>query len=46
VSHPVDAHNLPGRPGLVTLAPGESLTLVVRIGWTAGASAAGENRAG
>lgn len=33
VSHPVDAHNLPGRPGLVVLDTGESLTLVTRVDW-------------
>lgn len=35
VSHPVDAHNLPGQPGLVPLAPGESLTLTLSLAWTA-----------
>lgn len=34
VSHPVDAHNLPGQPGLVPLAPGESLTLTLSLAWT------------
>jgi len=33
VSHPVDAHNLPGQPGLVPLAPGRSLTLSLRLIW-------------
>lgn len=33
VSHPVDAHNLPGRPGLVTLAPGESLSAAMTLSW-------------
>lgn len=33
VSHPVDAHNLPGQPGLVPLAPGRSLTLSLRLTW-------------
>ena len=27
VSHPVNAHNLPGRPGLVVLGPGEQLSV-------------------
>lgn len=35
VSHPVDAHNLPGRPGLVTLAPGETLEAEMRLEWRA-----------
>lgn len=35
VSHPVDAHNLPGQPGLVRLAPGESLTLTMSLMWDA-----------
>jgi aldose 1-epimerase len=35
VSHPVDAHNLPGQPGLVRLAPGESLTLTMSLTWDA-----------
>jgi len=34
VSHPVDAHNLPGQPGLTILAPGQSLTLSLRLAWT------------
>lgn len=34
VTHPVDAHNLPGQPGLVTLAPGDSMSLAMRIAWT------------
>ena len=33
VSHPVDAHNLPGRPGLVRLAPGESLSATLTLRW-------------
>lgn len=33
VSHPVDAHNLPGRPGLVRLAPGESLSASLTLAW-------------
>lgn len=33
VSHPVDAVNLPGMPGLVRLAPGESLTLTMSLTW-------------
>ncbi len=35
VSHPVDAHNLPGQPGLVRLAPGERLTLTMSLSWDA-----------
>lgn len=34
VSHPVDAHNLPGMPGLVTLAPGNTLWAAMEIEWT------------
>lgn len=34
VSHPVDAHTLPGQPGLTRLAPGESLTLGLTLSWT------------
>ena len=33
VSHPVDAFNLPGLPGLVVLRPGESFTVAMRIAW-------------
>ena len=33
VSHPVDAHNLPERPGLVTLATGESLGWQMTLEW-------------
>jgi len=33
VSHPVDAHNLPGQPGLIPLAPGRSMTLSLRLVW-------------
>lgn len=33
VSHPVNAHNLPGMPGLKVLEPGESLTLDMRLDW-------------
>jgi len=33
VSHPVDAHNLPGRPGLIALAPGRSLTAAMQLEW-------------
>jgi aldose 1-epimerase len=33
VSHPVNAHNLPGMPGLKVLQPGESLTLEMRLDW-------------
>lgn len=35
VSHPVDAHNLPGQPGLVRLAPGENLTMTMSLSWDA-----------
>ncbi len=34
VSHPVDAHNLPGQPGLTVLAPGESLMGAMTLTWT------------
>ena len=33
VSHPVDAHNLAGQPGLVALDPGEVLRLRATIEW-------------
>lgn len=33
VSHPVDAHNLPGMPGLATLAPGEELAVAMTLAW-------------
>ncbi len=33
VSHPVDAHNLDGQPGLIQLADGETLTLSMRLDW-------------
>lgn len=33
VSHPVDAHNLPGQPGLRRLAPGESLAATMALEW-------------
>ncbi|WP_213990222.1 aldose 1-epimerase [Sodalis sp. dw_96] len=33
-THPVNAHNLPGLPGLAILAPGESLTLEMQISHT------------
>ncbi len=33
VSHPVDAHNLPGRPGLRMLAPGAALRLELTLSW-------------
>jgi aldose 1-epimerase len=36
VSHPVDAHNLPGRPGLVTLDPGGRLSASMTLSWAAG----------
>jgi aldose 1-epimerase len=35
VSHPVDAHNLPGRPGLQTLAEGQSLSAGMTLRWSA-----------
>lgn len=34
VSHPVDAFNLPGQPGLTPLAPKEALTMTMSISWT------------
>lgn len=34
VSHPVDAHALPGHPGLRFLAPGEEMTLSMTLEWT------------
>jgi aldose 1-epimerase len=33
VTHPVDAHNLPGRPGLRTLNQGESLEISMSLRW-------------
>ncbi len=36
VSHPVDALALPGAPGLRFLAPGESMTLMMRLSWSRG----------
>lgn len=33
VSHPVDAHNLPGQPGLRDLPKGESLTVSMTLTW-------------
>lgn len=33
VSHPVDALNLPGRPGLVRLGPGGRLSAAMRLAW-------------
>ena len=33
VSHPVDAHNLPGHPGLVRLAPGATLSVSMTLSW-------------
>jgi aldose 1-epimerase len=33
VSHPVDAVNLPGRPGLRVLAPGEAMSGRMTLGW-------------
>ncbi|NAZ36208.1 aldose 1-epimerase [Rubellimicrobium sp. CFH 75288] len=34
VSHPVDAHSLPDRPGLVPLAPGETLEAAMTLDWS------------
>ena len=36
VSHPVDAHNLPGQPGLVRLACGETLSASMTLKWGQG----------
>jgi aldose 1-epimerase len=36
VSHPVDAHNLPGQPGLVRLEPGASLSAGMTLSWDPG----------
>lgn len=33
VSHPINAHNLPGMPGLKSLASGESATAWVELSW-------------
>ena len=33
VSHPVDAFNLPGLPGLIVLGPGETFTVGMRMAW-------------
>lgn len=33
VSHPVDAHNLPGQPGLVRLAPGDTISAQMTLTW-------------
>lgn len=33
VSHPIDAHNLPGRPGLAILAPGQTLEASMQVRW-------------
>jgi aldose 1-epimerase len=35
VSHPVDAHNLPGQPGLVGLDPGDTLSMFMSLTWDA-----------
>ena len=35
VSHPVDAHNLPGQPGLAVLEPGQTMTVRMRLEWAA-----------
>lgn len=34
ISHPTDAHNLPGKPGLVTLSQGETMTATMGLAWT------------
>lgn len=34
VSHPVNAHNLPGMPGLTVLQPGESLSMMMTLDWS------------
>lgn len=34
VSHPVNAHNLPGMPGLKILQPGESLSMMMTLDWS------------
>ena len=42
VSHPVDAHNLAGMPGLAVLPPGGAISVSVRFeprGWSAGSRA-------
>ncbi len=36
VSHPVDAVNLPGRPGLQELAPGQTLSAEMQLRWIKG----------
>lgn len=33
VSHPVDAHNLPGQPGLCSLPPGEETSFDMNLDW-------------
>ena len=33
-SHPVDAHNLPGLPGLTILAPDETLKVAMTFDWS------------
>jgi aldose 1-epimerase len=33
ISHPVDAHNLPGQPGLQVLAPGADLNVSMTLTW-------------
>jgi aldose 1-epimerase len=40
VSHPVDAVNLPGQPGLVRLEPGGRLAAAMRLAWEDGLSPA------
>lgn len=34
VSHPVNAHNLPGMPGLKVLQPGENLSMAMVLDWS------------
>lgn len=34
VSHPVDAHNLPGQPGLFLLAPCQTQTFTMQLDWS------------
>ncbi|MCC5973946.1 MAG: aldose 1-epimerase [Rubellimicrobium sp.] len=34
VLHPVDAHNLPDRPGLIPLHDGETMTMTLSLGWS------------
>lgn len=34
VSHPINAHNMPGMPGLTVLQPGESLSMMMNLDWS------------